>query len=148
MDKKDLANACFKSGFNCSQSFFSAFSSDYGLEQSQAYRVAAAFGGGMGRRGATCGAVTGAFMVLGLKYGAVGGADKAAREKVYGLVNQFAEKFTERNGTLLCNELLGVDISTTSGRDFARREGRFDTLCPKYVGDAAEILEEILSITP
>jgi C_GCAxxG_C_C family probable redox protein len=144
MDKKLLATTSFKNGYNCSQSVFSTFSSDFGLEKTQAYRVAAAFGGGMGRRGATCGAVTGALMVIGLKYGAVDAADKAAREKAYGMVNEFAEKFQARNDTLICNELLGVDISTTAGREFARKEGRFDSLCSKYVSDAVEILEEII----
>lgn len=144
MDKKDIATACFKSGFNCAQSVISTFSQEYAMEQEQAFRVAAAFGGGMGRRGATCGAVTGAYMAIGLKYGAIVAEDKAAREKTYALVNQFAEEFQARNGALLCNDLLGVDVSTSDGREFARKEGRFDILCPKFVGDAAEILEEIL----
>ena len=144
MNKKELATTCFKSGFNCSQSVLSTFSPALGLEQMQAYRVAAGFGGGMGRRGATCGAVTGAFMVIGLMYGAVDGNDKAAREKAYGKVNEFADKFIARNSALLCNDLLGVDISTPTGREFARKEGRFESLCPKFIGDATEILEEIL----
>lgn len=144
MNKKDLATACFNRGFNCSQSVISTFGPDLGLDQELAYRVAGAFGGGMGRRGDTCGAVTGAFMVIGLKYGAVEAGDKAAREKAYALVNEFAARFEARNGDLRCNALLGVDISTAAGREFARLQGRFESRCPKYVGDAAEILEELL----
>jgi C_GCAxxG_C_C family probable redox protein len=145
MHKKDLAIACFKSGYNCSQSVISIFGPELGLEAQLAYRVAGAFGGGMGRRGETCGAVTGAFMVIGLKHAAVDGSDKAARDKAYGVLNDFAERFEARNGTLRCNDLLGVDISTAAGREHAHQEGRFDKLCPKYVGDAVEILEEILT---
>jgi C_GCAxxG_C_C family probable redox protein len=144
MNKKDLATACFKSGFNCSQSVLSTFSLDFGMQQTLAYRVASGFGGGMGRQGGTCGAVTGAFMVIGLKYGAAEAGDRAAREKSYGKVNEFAEKFSERNRSTLCKELLGVDISTPAGREVAHKEGRFDKLCSKYIADAAEILEEIL----
>lgn len=144
MDKKQTASACFQNGFNCSQSVFSAFSSEYGLETEQAYRVAAAFGGGMGRRGATCGAVTGALMVLGLKYGSVSGADKEARDITYQKVNDFAGMFTARNGSTLCNDLLGVDISTPEGREYASQQGRFKSLCPKYVTDAVEILDAML----
>jgi C_GCAxxG_C_C family probable redox protein len=144
MNKKELAQAHFQRGFNCSQSVLAAFSADFGLEQEIALRVAGGFGGGMGRRGETCGAVSGALMALGLKYASLDPQDKAAKEGVYQQVRLFMERFAARNGSVRCNDLLGVDISTPAGLELARAEGRFGQRCPNFVGVAAEILEELL----
>ena len=76
----DKAVACFKEGFNCSQAVLSSFDDDFGLDKDMALKLAAGFGGGMGRMAQTCGAVTGAYMVIGLKHGAITGQDKAAKE--------------------------------------------------------------------
>ncbi len=95
--------------------------------------------------GETCGAVTGALMVIGLKYGQTISEDKAAKEKSYELVRQFAERFKVRNrGCLTCRDLLGADISTPEGMQKLREKQAFTTLCPKFVRDAAEIVEELL----
>jgi C_GCAxxG_C_C family probable redox protein len=144
MNKKELAQAHFDRGFNCSQSVLAAFSTDFNMDQELALRLAGGFGGGMGRKGEICGAVSGALMVLGLKYGAVDPQDKAAKERAYQQVSAFMERFAARNGALRCNDLLGVDIDTAEGLAQARAEGRFKQRCPNYVGDAAELLEEFL----
>jgi C_GCAxxG_C_C family probable redox protein len=144
MNKKELAQAHFQRGFNCSQSVLAAFNTDFGLDQDLALRLAGGFGGGMGRRGETCGAVSGALMVLGLKYGAVDPQDKDGKESAYQQVRAFMERFAARHGALHCNDLLGVDIDTPDGLALARAEDRFKQRCPKFVGDAAEILEEFL----
>ena len=145
MSIADRAVACFDEGFNCSQAVFSAFAPQLGLDRVTALKVAGAFGGGMGRMGETCGAVTGALMVIGLKYGQTTGEDKAAKEKSYELVKQFAERFKARNrGCLTCRELLGADISTPEGMQKLREKQAFTTMCPKFVRDAAQIVEELL----
>lgn len=97
--------------------------------------------------GETCGAVTGAFMVIGLKYGATLGEDKASKEKTHQVVREFAEKFASRNGSIACKELLGCDLSTPEGNAQAKEKNLFYTVCPKFVKDAAEILEEIPGVT-
>jgi C_GCAxxG_C_C family probable redox protein len=144
MNKADKALTCFKEGFNCSQSVFSAYAVDMGLSRETALKVSQSFGGGMGQMGETCGAVTGAFMVIGLKYGRTRVDDDEAKVKTYKLVKEFSEKFKARNGTIICRELLGCDIGTSEGQRIAKDEKLFSTVCPGFVQDAVEILEEIL----
>ncbi len=115
-----------------------------GLDRETALKVAGAFGAGMGRRGETCGAVTGAFMVIGLKHGKTKADDDEAREKTYALVEEFTERFRERNKSLLCRELLGHDLGTPEGREAVAEQNLFMTICPDFVRDAGEILEELL----
>lgn len=93
----------------------------------------------------TCGAVTGAFMVIGLKYGNADAHDKQAKEETYGLVREFARRFEERNGSIMCRDLLGCDISKPEGLNAAKENGVFTSVCPDMLRDATEILEEMLS---
>jgi C_GCAxxG_C_C family probable redox protein len=144
MNPVERAVACFEEGFNCSQSAFSAYAEQFGVDRETALKIAAGFGGGMGRMAGTCGAVSGAFMVIGLKYGAVDGEDKPAKEKTYERVREFARRFTERNGSLLCKVLLDCDISTPEGYKRAKEQNLFSTRCSQFVRDAVEILEEML----
>ena len=134
----------FESGFSCSQAVFAAFSEDLGLEREKALRIAQPFGGGIARSGSTCGAVTGALLVIGLKHGRCRVEDEAAREKTYALVLELITRFRERHGSIICRELLGVDLSTAAGHDEAKRRGAFTKLCPRFVAGAVEILEAIL----
>ena len=92
----------------------------------------------------TCGAVSGAFMALGLKYGSADPGDKVSKENTYTKVRVFAEKFTERQGSVLCRDLLKCDISTTEGLAYAREHNLFTEQCPIFIRTAAEILEEML----
>lgn len=98
----------------------------------------------MARMGGTCGAVTGAFMVIGLKHGKTKADDDAAREKTYELAQQFAARFRARNKSIVCRELLGYDLATEEGRESVMEKNLFATICPRFVKDAGEILEEIL----
>ncbi len=107
-------------------------------------RVAGAFGAGMARTGESCGAVTGALMVIGLRHAKVRPDDDDSKEKAYALAQEFMDAFRERNRSLLCRELLGVDVGTPEGMKVVREKNLFATVCPKFVGDAAEIIEEIL----
>ena len=123
---------------------FSSFGEDSGLDRERALRVAGAFGGGMARMGETCGAVTGAFMAIGLKYGKAKAGDEGARERTYELAREFVTRFKARHGSIRCRELLGYDLSSPEEREAARQRGLFDTLCTRLVQDATEIVEEIL----
>lgn len=134
----------FEKGFNCSQAVLSSFSEQFGLDCNTALRIATGFGGGM-KMGETCGAVTGAFMVLGLKYGNATPEDKETKEKTYEMVIEFTNRFKARNGSVICRELLGCDISTPEGSKVAVEKGLFSSVCPRLVQDAAEILEEMLN---
>jgi C_GCAxxG_C_C family probable redox protein len=134
----------FKEGFVCSQALLAVYGEQFGMKRETALKVSAAFGGGVCRTGETCGAVTGALMVIGLRYGNVKAKDKKAREKTYELAREFVRGFEGRNGTINCKRLLDCDISTPEGLSIAREKKLFQTVCPKYVQDAAEIVEQIL----
>ena len=144
MNKIESAVDCFKQGFTCGQAMLSVYGEEFGLDRELAFKIACAFGGGIARMGKTCGAVSGAFMVIGLKYGRTRVEDKEAREKTYELVNEFVKRFESRNGSIVCKDLLGVDIGTPEGSSIAREKNLFLTMCPEFVKDAAEIVEEII----
>ncbi|MCJ7515374.1 MAG: C-GCAxxG-C-C family protein [Dehalococcoidia bacterium] len=144
MSEVEKAVSCFKEGFMCSQAVLTAYAGQFGMNRETALKVSAAFGGGMGRMGEICGAVTGAFMVIGLKYGRVSVQDAKSHEKTNRLVREFVDKFKSVNGSIVCRELLGCDLSTPEGsKAFVDKKLR-DTLCVKFVHDAAEIVEQLL----
>ena len=144
MTRSDDAYKNFMSRFTCSSAVFSAFSGELGLDPETAKKIGCGFGAGVSKTGNMCGAVSGAIMVIGLKYGKTLAADEAATEKTRALVRQFIEEFTEKNGSVNCTELLGHDLSDPDDYDRAKASGIFMAECPAFVRDAAEILERIL----
>jgi C_GCAxxG_C_C family probable redox protein len=143
-EKVDAAVACFREGFSCSQAILSTWGGEFGLERETALRVAAGFGGGMAGLGEVCGAVTGALIVIGLKHGQTEAKDKERKESNYARVHDFIGRFRSRNASLLCRELLGCDLTTPEARESAKQKGLFTDRCPRFVRDAAEILEDVL----
>lgn len=143
MDKEQQAVALFKDGFNCSQAVLAVFAEEFGLERSAALRLACGFGGGM-RMGGPCGAVSGACMAIGLKYGKSKADDNESRDRTYALVQQLAARFRSLHGTILCRDLIGCDISTSQGYEEAKQKKVFLDICPGLVADAVKILEDIL----
>ena len=144
MALSDDAVAMFNERFNCSQSVLATCGPKYGLNRRIALHVAEAFGGGMGRMGLTCGAVTGAFMTIGLVHAKTTPEDDLSREKSVNLTRQFREKFEERHGSICCRDLLGCDLSGPRGYQEAIESGAFMAVCPKLVRDAVEIVEDLL----
>ena len=144
MKRTDRTVELFQQGFSCSQAILAVYGEQFGLDRETALRVAGAFGAGMGRMGETCGAVTGAFMVIGLQHGKTRADDDQSKEKACALVNEFVERFSSRNGSIVCRQLLGCDIGTAEGYSRAKERALFTSVCPKLVRDAAEIIEEIL----
>jgi C_GCAxxG_C_C family probable redox protein len=144
MNKLQQAQSLFLDGYLCSQSVLMTYASLFDMNPETAARIAAPFGGGVARRGETCGAVNGAFMVLGLMYGHTSADDQDSKERAYQGVEQFISLFQERNGSIRCNELLDCDISTPEGLQSAYDSQLFITRCPKFVGDAMEILDQIM----
>ena len=144
MNDIERAVSCFKEGFNCAQAIFSTYGTKFGIDIDSALKIATGFGSGMGSIGLTCGAVTGAAMVLGLKHGRIKLDDKESKEKTYNLVNKFIEEFKSRNKSTVCKDLIDCDLSTVEGRKYAKEHALAKTICPKFVKDAAEILEKIL----
>jgi len=144
MTKSEDALASFRSGFTCSSAVFSTFSAELGLDPEAAKKISCGFGAGISKTGNICGAVSGAIMVIGLKYGKTKEGDDAATEKTRALVRKFMQEFTERHGSVNCTELLGCNLSKPEEYEKARDSKLFVTKCPELVGDAAAILEKIL----
>ena len=142
MSKVAAASQMFCDGCACSQAILAVYGQPLGLSRKTAMQIAAGFAGGM-RQGETCGAVTGAFMVLGLRHAGNKSETAAGRADVYARVAEFAKRFRSQNGAIACRELLGCDISTPGGLKEAKERNLFKTTCVKMVEDAAAILEEM-----
>lgn len=140
----DRVNERYACGFNCAQSVFAAFAGE-DISSDVALRLAASFGGGIGRSGQVCGALTGALMALGLQRATGQPADK---ERIYQLTRDFMHQFERQHGTVLCRDLLGFDISTPEGLQAARDNGAFGRVCPSVVAWTARALERCLASHP
>ena len=142
MKPVDTALANFGDGFNCAQSVFSAYCEALNLDTQTAFKVAGGFGGGIGRLSATCGAVSGAVMLIGMKYGKYLHEDTEGRDRAYVRVREFAQQFEARHGSICCGELLGADFATNgevAGKAAKER-------CPGFVQSAVELVGPILAL--
>jgi C_GCAxxG_C_C family probable redox protein len=144
MTKADEAVALFKQGFNCSQAVLAVFGPDYGLDQGTATRVAQGFGAGVARTDDICGAVSGAIMVIGLRYGGAWADDSAAREKTYTAVEEFIRDFTQRNNAVAYTALLGYNLSDPHQYAEAKELKVFPARCPGFVREAVELVEKVI----
>lgn len=125
---------------NCAQTVFSLHASDLGLDEKTALKISSGFGGGMACA-ETCGAVTGAYMVIGMKHGhSTSNPDAKAATKLR--IQEFNEKFKTEHGSLICKTLVGHDISTPEGATAASEEGVFGSKCPLFIKTACNILEK------
>lgn len=145
-DRIELAVSLFKEGYNCSQSVVAAFADMYGFTREQALRMSASFGGGIGRMRQTCGAACGLFLVAGLETGCTEGSNREGKEANYKLVQQLAEEFKKRNGSLICAQLLGLDKSAPTPATPEARTAEYykKRPCVKMVEEAARIWVEHL----
>ena len=144
MGKAETAVNTFSQGFNCTQAVLSAFSQDFGLDPVMAYKVAGPFGGGMGHLGKTCGAVTGAFMALGLKYSKTRSDGTESHHEAFAMVRQFVKEFESKHGSIECRELLGFNINDRQAFREAIQNGIPQKVCPLLVADAAAMVEKLL----
>jgi len=144
MNKSKKAVECFNNNFNCCQAILATYGPEFGLSEETALKLATGFGAGISYTGNTCGAVTGALMVIGLKHGKVKAGDDTAKEKTNYLCNKFISEFEEKNGSVICNKLLNIDISNRDELEMAKEKMLFTTLCPKLVDSSGKILEKIL----
>lgn len=128
---------------NCSQAVLTSFGPELGLDRSNCLRVAACFGAGMGRMGKTCGALTGGFMVLGLRHAREMQDDpQHGRDTVYARVQSLAERFESKHGSTDCCSLIGCDLLTAEGRAAFTERGLHQAVCAPLVQSVVELLEE------
>ncbi len=141
MTNLERALELFAGHCNCAQAVLGAYGPDAGLALPDSLKLAAPFGGGLGRLGEACGAVTGALMVLGLRHGAPAAADPAAKAALYDRVRAFAAAFKARHASIVCRDLLGCDLGTPDGWQQAQDRRIHETVCPQFVRTAAELLD-------
>lgn len=134
------AHAFFDGGFSCSQSVLLAFADRFNLDEEIAKKISANFGGGMGRLREKCGALTGAFMVLGLKYGNSDPADMDTKLASYDKVRELNKKFDELYNTTQCGEIIE---KYATEEEIAERKHRI-IICRKIVGDVTGLLYDML----
>ena len=146
-ERIEKAIELFKEGYNCSQSVVAAFADMYGLTPEQALKVSASFGGGIGRMRQTCGAACGLFMLAGLETGCTEGKNREGKEANYKVVQELAEEFRKRNGSLICAELLGLSKTAPTPATPEARTAEYykKRPCVKMVEEAARIWCEYLS---
>ena len=110
MNKADKAESLFRTGYNCSQSVYAAFAEELGITVEEAAKKASPFGAGFGKLREVCGAVTGMVMVIGDLYGYDDPKDAAGKKQLYVLVQKLCGSFEASEGSLICRELLGLEI--------------------------------------
>ena len=149
MGKKEdaaQAQALFYEGYNCAQSVFLTFAERLGLEREEAARMASSFGAGMGRLREVCGAVSAMCLVAGMTAGYSDPKDDEAKAAHYQLVQQLAEQFRERHGSIICRELLGLGAGPDSFVPSKRTQEYYESRpCAQCIADAAEILSDFLA---
>ena len=143
MNHVDKAQMYFSNNFNCSQAVFTTFATEMGMDEEMALKIATQFGGGA-RKGEMCGAVSGALMVLGLKYGHCHAADGGEKANAYRIAEDFMNRFIKKNGTVVCRELLKYDLSKPEDMEKIKELNLFKTICPEMIRCATEIVEEIM----
>jgi C_GCAxxG_C_C family probable redox protein len=141
---KEKAIRIFSSGYNCAQAVVSAYSEKMNFDEQLALGLSCGFGAGMGRMQETCGAVTGAFMVIGLNRYRKFTDPVEQKEHAYLLIREFNSRFLEQYKTNNCKQLLNCDLLSEEGRQFFKDNNLHETVCQKCIVDSIRILDEIL----
>ena len=132
----------FKEGYNCSQAVLAVYCDELGIDFETALKLSSSFGGGMGRLREVCGAVSSMFMVAGLKFGYISPKDVQAKEKHYRLIQELSRRFAQENGSIICRELLGLNVKHDNPTPEARTESYYKKRpCSELVKCAVEILD-------
>ncbi len=149
IDHAQRARELFLEGYNCAQAVVCAFGDVTGLDVDEAARLSSSFGGGLGRLREVCGTVSGAAIVLGIARGYSDPKDFEAKKAHYALVQEFARRFREKNGAIVCRELLqGVEVAPGGVPEARTPEYYKKRPCPALAACAAGILEEMLGLNP
>lgn len=144
MNHVEKAVEYYNNNFNCSQGVFTAFATEMGMDEKLALRIATNFGGGE-RKGELCGAVAGALMALGLRCGHCDSEDVEGKAKAYAISTEFMDRFIKENGSVVCRDLLGYDLTKEEDMAVIAEQNLFRSFCPKMVESAARILDEMIA---
>lgn len=145
-DKKDKALSYFNNSFNCAQAVLTTFGPELGLSEDECLKIATAFGAGMGKQQHVCGAVSGALMVLGLKFGKAFNDPESNKENTYDKATEFLKRFESENESIYCKQLLQeLDMEKEKDLMIIHELGLFETACTGYIKQAVDITEQILN---
>ncbi|MFH2114213.1 MAG: C-GCAxxG-C-C family protein [Spirochaetota bacterium] len=144
MTKPEQAISLHAGGSNCAQSVLCAFTSELGLDTTQAHRLATGLGGGLGRRQHLCGAMNGGALALGAALGNETGADLEAKERTYEAVRAYVNAMETEFGSIECRTLLGVDLNSPEGKAAFKERGLGASVCDRLIGRCAEAVDKIL----
>lgn len=138
--KAKLIDQIFPEQMNCAQTVFSLYAEELGLDEITTQKIASGFGGGMACA-ETCGAITGSYMVIGMKHGHAS-ADPEDKMATKQKIMDFNDRFMAKHGSLHCKKLVGYDISIPEEMEKARENNAFTTKCPEFIKTACTILEK------
>jgi C_GCAxxG_C_C family probable redox protein len=145
-NKQQQAVDLFRNEYNCSQSVLTVFSEELGIKKDLAMKLASPFGSGIAYMQETCGAVSGALMAIGLKYGKGENGTNEDKARAYDMSKHFMTEFKKTHQTVCCRELLdGLNMSTPEGMARIMELDYFRIRCARYVRDAVQIAEKIVS---
>ncbi len=150
MTRKEKAMKSFLDGYNCSQCLILAFEDvireNSDIDMDMALKLASPFGGGMGRLREVCGSVSGMFMVLGYLKGYNEAGDYEGKKELYGHIQELARRYEAANGSIICRELLGLDVKREDSTPEQRTAEYYKKRpCAEKIGSAAEILEQYMT---
>ena len=146
MTRKEKAMQSFLDGYNCAQCMMLAFEDMLTIDLDTALKIASPFGGGMGRLREVCGSVSGMFMVLGFIKGYHEPGNYEGKKELYEHVQELARRYEEANGSIICRELLGLNVKKEEATPEKRTEEYYKKRpCAEKIGSAAEILEQYLN---
>ena len=143
-DAVELSMKYFSSKYNCSQSVMKAVLENKGMDFDEIFNLTAGFGGGVGLKGHICGAVLGAVAALGVVNGAKYDDTRKHKKATYESAAKFMKKFSEKNGSIICDDLTGIVMSNVEAHDRAIEDGTFEKICPGYVKDAVRIVLDLI----
>jgi C_GCAxxG_C_C family probable redox protein len=144
MEKKlTTAIDAFYNGSNCAQSVIKAYVDELKIDEKQALEMALGFGGGMGLMQKDCGAVTGAYMLIGLRNSRVIEDLDKRKDLTREMIQSFRKSFCQRHQTDQCVHLLGCDIRTEAGRKIFDENRLKEKVCSRCIESSLVILEEL-----
>ncbi|MBA4318152.1 MAG: hypothetical protein C0412_07105 [Flavobacterium sp.] len=144
MNRVEKALELYQSGLSCSQAVFSVFADKFDMDQKAMLKIAGGFGGGVGGSGLLCGVVSGAVMVIGLKYGSVEGADTDSKSRTKEIVRGFMNEFSKEYGAIDCKCLLGFDMNKPEDLEYIHNNNITRKTCPKFIEFTINELEKII----
>ena len=148
-ERVERAQTYFKAGYNCAQAVVMAFDDVMQMSPDELARLAAPFGGGMGRMREVCGTVSGMTFLAGAIKPSTNPSNLEERKENYALVQLFADKFREENGDIVCRRLLGLEPIAERAETAMPSERTSEYYrkrpCSEYVCCAARIVAEYLT---